>query len=276
MRERLPTPLDAGYPLERLHFLGKGAHLASLAILSVLSTLACSASTSPSSAAAGGSGDGGSIGGAADGTAPACNMVAQTGCGPGEKCTLVESPTGNLRGCVALTGDVAEGHACRRADEGFGHDDCSAGSTCTFIGVVPPSAGGTRRCRVLCEEDTDCGTGERCAALTRETDGGGFCGPVCTPFGNDCPTPLECTRVWPGSRATPPASDFFVTCRAPGARPAGATCDPVAEDCATGLVCATLGGGAGVCLMPCDANHPCAAGDCTLLDGTLGLCLDAT
>lgn len=203
--------------------------------------------------------------------ATACELVAQTGCGADEKCTLIDDG-GNRRGCVPVRGTVAEGEPCTRDAAGFGHDDCAPGFTCTFIGVLPPSAGGSRRCRRLCEDDAICGAGQRCASLTAEAPAAGFCGPTCTPFGDDCEAPLECTRAW---SAVDPERPFFASCRLPGDVPEGSSCAVVAENCASGLVCAEIVVGAGMCARPCDATHPCPSGECTEIDPSIGLCLGA-
>jgi hypothetical protein len=203
--------------------------------------------------------------------ATACELVAQTGCGADEKCTLIDDG-GNRRGCVPLRGGVAEGEPCTRDAAGFGHDDCAPGLTCTFIGVLPPSAGGARLCRRLCEDDAICGAGQRCASLTAEARPAGFCGPTCTPFADDCEAPLECTRAWV---AVDPERPFFASCRLPGDVPEGSSCSAVAENCASGLVCAEIVVGGGLCARPCDAAHPCPSGACTEIDPSIGLCLGA-
>lgn len=199
----------------------------------------------------------------------ACELVPQTGCAADEKCTLIDEG-GNLRGCVPLRGAVGEGEPCEREALGFGHDDCGPGLTCTFIGVLPPSAGGSRRCRRLCEDDAICGVGQRCALLTTEAPFAGFCGPTCTPFGDDCAAPLECTRAWSGVDADRP---FFASCRLPGDVTEGSSCAAVDESCASGLVCAEIVAGGGLCARPCDAAHPCPSGACTEIDPSIGLCL---
>lgn len=208
-----------------------------------------------------------------DAPAPvACDLEAQTGCLATEKCTLVASDRGDVRGCVPLRGEVPLGEPCTRAAEGFGHDDCAAGSTCTFIGVLPPRLGGTRRCRALCTGDAACAPDERCALLTTEPPSAGFCGQTCEPFGTACTTPLECTRLWPAVDDDPPG---FLTCRAAGEVAEGMPCSPVAEDCASGLVCFGGFGTPEACVRPCDAAHPCAEGSCSVLDeaSTFGVCL---
>ncbi len=208
----------------------------------------------------------------ADAPALACDLEARTGCPVGDKCTLVTSELGDVRGCVAVQGAVPEGGPCVRSDEGFGHDDCAPGTTCTFIGILPPRLGGTRRCRSLCTRDAACEPGERCALLTTEAPAAGFCGETCVPFGAGCPAPLECTRLWPAVEDAPPG---FLTCRAIGELLEGAPCNPVAEDCAAGLVCFGGFGVPSACVRPCDDAHACASGTCSVLDevSSFGVCL---
>jgi hypothetical protein len=195
----------------------------------------------------------------------ACDPVGQTCSDPAaSKCTLVNTG-GNRPACVPLTGDVEEGEACVRAPEGFGHDDCAPGLFCTFIDVLPPSAGGTRHCRRLCHQDGDCSEGGRCAILDAEAPANGFCGTPCTPFGADCPDMLECSRLWFGPEGV---SGSFLTCRLPAGRAPGEVCDPADEDCAPGNVCASLLFSAGPRCHPlCDDAHPCATGKCLVPPG---------
>ena len=47
---------------------------------------------------------------------------------------------------------------------GLGHDDCAPGLFCTFIHVLPPPEGGTRRCRELCYATADCPDADDCVA----------------------------------------------------------------------------------------------------------------
>lgn len=240
-----------------------------------------SATAGAAGATAGAAGAGGAssgAGGSATAGAPAaaCDPVAQT-CPPGpqSKCTLVTVAGHNTPACVEDHGAVAEGAPCQRdvdGPAGFGHDDCDKGLFCTFIGVLPPSAGGTRRCRTLCHVDATCPTGQRCAALDDASPANGFCGATCQPFGAACPTGLECSRLWPAADPAGPAA--FVTCRLPGSKARGAACDPVAEDCVAGHVCVDPAlGQAPSCLPLCDDAHPCAAGTCVMPAGLgAGVC----
>ncbi len=209
----------------------------------------------------------------------ACDPVVQTGCtsAMAGKCTLVDPGTGNgnVRACVPVTGAVTEGAACMRESEtaaAFGHDDCAPGLACTYIGVVPPRAGGTRLCRRFCHVDGDC-AGQRCAQTADAVSGQaavGFCGPTCTPFPDNCPSGMSCSDLWQSTEGFPA---FFATCRIAGGVAAQMGCQK-SEDCQAGLVCFALAG-LGKCTPPCDAAHPCAVGQCMGNDppNTFGVCL---
>jgi hypothetical protein len=81
----------------------------------------------------------------------ACNVLAQTGCATGQKCTWIidqadtSSSTGHI-GC-APAGAMAVGASCTRNPPGAtGYDDCVAGDYC-----FGPDTGGAGKCKQICD-----------------------------------------------------------------------------------------------------------------------------
>lgn len=176
-----------------------------------------------------------------------------------------------MRACLAVTGTVEADRACQReadGEPGFGHDDCAAGLACTYLGVLPPAAGGTRMCRRFCHSDDDCPGSQVCARVSDQSPPDGFCGPPCRPFGNDCGSAMTCADVW-SSAADP--NRYLVFCRVPGPLADGASCGKD-EDCGVDRACiASSPNSATVCRPLCDAAHPCAAGSCQVEDAASGV-----
>ena len=199
----------------------------------------------------------------------ACDAVDQD-CPDGDKCTFVDPEAdGFERACVAPTGTRAEGDRCVRGADGpagLGHDDCAPGLFCSFIGVVPPSAGGSRLCRRACEADAGCATGQRCAVLA---DGQGLCGPTCAAFG-PCAGGMSCADAWTGTGGD---RDLFLVCRVAGPVALGQPCG-LDDECGADAICLTeLFGVPSVCAALCDGEHPCATGTCQeLASGAPGVC----
>ena len=79
--------------------------------------------------------------------ATGCDLVEQTGCGAGEKCTFVCGAAGAVVGC-APDGTLAVGAACPGADM------CVAGSFCAASFDAPAAS-----CRAFCSTDADCPSG---------------------------------------------------------------------------------------------------------------------
>jgi hypothetical protein len=112
-----------------------------------------------------------------------CNVLAQTGCASGEKCSWVHDsttpPLGHI-GCVA-NGTGAVGAACTYgADGATGFDNCQQGLVCL---------GG--KCRTICDTNGGapmCGQNFACAryeglfANEGETAVAGVCDPTCNPL----------------------------------------------------------------------------------------------
>ncbi len=198
-----------------------------------------------------------------------CDPTAQDCPVPSDKCTIVGVGTMNVPGCVAVTGAMAEGDMCMRTIEGIGHDDCAKGFLCTFIDVVPPSAGGSRLCRRLCRADTDCAPGDRCAAFDSHVPTDGVCTPTCAAF-SPCPSAMTCSDLY--SDAANPF-DVFLVCRLAGPMAIGAAC-MISEDCVDDAVCVDPSLGTDRhCFALCDPTHACTTGACqTFGAGGTGIC----
>ena len=108
-----------------------------------------------------------------------CNPVTNTGCMPGEKCTVITDPTTMLAvtDCAA-DGSVALGDPCM-VDATSGVDNCVAKSLCS---------GGN--CREICgSAPNTCGASGECSqygGLFDDVEGAGLCSPSCDPVTQDC------------------------------------------------------------------------------------------
>ncbi|MBI5481135.1 MAG: hypothetical protein HY906_19920 [Deltaproteobacteria bacterium] len=179
-----------------------------------------------------------------------CDPVRQTGCGDGEKCSLVGS---DLQ-CVLLGAGTA-GAECQAI---VGGDSCAAGLICA-------SAGGASTCVQFCDRvcGEPCGVGTRCNTRLGDTGEWG-CGPLpppCDLLAQDCAGAGEaCYLVEPATNTT--------GCLPEGTLPEGAACTAQGE-CGRSLVClASQAGGLSVCVPLCDTRLtvPCASGVCTALE----------
>jgi hypothetical protein len=188
---------------------------------------------------------------------PPCVLFPQSGCGPGEKCTL-GSPS-NM--CIA-NGNKVTGQACGAG----GSDDCVAGDICS----VDDAAATTFMCRAFCFSDADCtqpaappGPPNIAHCLITFAGGAKACTVACNPVlaagASGCPGSLGC--IYGGAAGIPELTD----CETVGVGGNGANCTSTA-DCASGYAC--VGGGAtGHCRQVCrDGNdNDCTAGGFTYL-----------
>jgi hypothetical protein len=194
-----------------------------------------------------------------------CDPVAQTGCGPGEKCSL--DSTGNV--CLS-DGTKPNGAACGPAT-----DDCIHGTLC--VGPVAM----TLNCRQFCQSDNNCTQSPPPSGATPEANNKAHCvlsltgstdkvcsfacNPVAAAGASGCATGFACQTF--GSMTIPE----FTDCGIPGLGTDGASCLTNGNgDCAAGFVCVSVGATAH-CRKACRAN---TAGDCTGLGGYA--CLLAT
>jgi hypothetical protein len=169
--------------------------------------------------------------------------VAQTGCGTGQKCSVVYAGDVSSFECMA-TGSVAAGASCTLTNEG---DDCVAGHYCA--GNVGADAS-TSTCRPLCETggSSSCEVCARYAEFPSQAVG--VCHATCDPLAQDCegllsciyvgePQPL-CARISQSS-AVPPGG----SCRFLNQCTLGSSCilnDPESTD------------GGSLCALHCDAT----------------------
>lgn len=117
--------------------------------------------------------DGGSDAGAEDGGPGTCDVVANTGCGAGERCAWAIPAAGTGEARCAPEGTVDAGEECT-GDPESGLDDCRGGLVCV-----------TGTCRAICALDgsTACPTNTACRMYSGlfEDEGGGVCDPICDP-----------------------------------------------------------------------------------------------
>jgi hypothetical protein len=188
-----------------------------------------------------------------------CDPVGQD-CPAGQKCAEAR--------CVAA-GHALLGAPCAPGDAGV--DDCAAGLRCSPLGVATsPDGREPRVCRAYCDDDRDCGDGERCGGNPARP---GVCLIPCALFAGDCPEGRTCEY--------PPTADTFSTCRATGALAVGAPCTLVEHACPADTTCAALPAGtARVCLLLCDTvergagQRGCPRGGCQEIfaDRHVGVC----
>lgn len=129
-----------------------------------------------------------------DGTPAACNVVAQTGCDPGEKCTWIRVAASSTQqlgqvGCVP-DGDKALNAACTymAAGTSTGYDDCQKGLICLADSRVDMATGS---CRTICDlaavapaagscpDKYGCGAYINLFANGQDTALAGVCDPTC-------------------------------------------------------------------------------------------------
>ncbi len=210
--------------------------------------------------------------GADAGTDPnACDPLANTGCGAGEKCAWkVESldppPGTGLTTCVP-DGTASVGDACSVAAPGDGgYDDCVGGSWC--VGGV---------CAPICDTAAGTCTGGVCRAYSgRFTDrtGVGVCVPTCDPLAQDCAdTTHGCFLSVSDGAASCSSPSFSTTgqqgdaCMYTNGCARGFGCHlPNAPTSATGVLCAyycDAGGGSGPSCT--DASGPGTGFGCASL-----------
>lgn len=114
-----------------------------------------------------------------------CNLVAQTGCLPGERCTFIITSFNPLEGYAGCAGDgsTPAGGSCA-VDGDTGIDDCLAGLVCQ---------GGI--CKPTCTLTPDsCPSSEVCWGFASTFDGQtvAACSQRCDLFAQDCPNGESC------------------------------------------------------------------------------------
>jgi len=190
--------------------------------------------------------------------APACDLVAQTGCPEGKRCTVSGGGAGLFQtACLNVPATpVGPGGTCSRPTGIPGEDNCAAGHYCSPWGkptATPPEFW----CRSLCVADSDCANGEDCQAFLGAAPGHGVCLPTCDPFAeNACATGANCIA----ERANTERTATF-GCARLGTVAAGGTCSMRSDNCVLGAMCApTSSDGVERCGEICDDTHPCGEG----------------
>jgi len=113
---------------------------------------------------------GAGCGGSSDGNGPivtACDLAAQTGCGAGNKCTLLCDPPVTAIGCVPEDGTLGPGDACSSTTP------CRGGSFCAASAGAP-----ALQCVQFCSDAVPCVTGtctSRMVAMCGEPITTGVC-----------------------------------------------------------------------------------------------------
>ena len=161
-----------------------------------------------------------------------CDPVAQSGCGPGEKCDVVAGAY-----ACAAAGAVGELGRCDRAVE---PSACATGLVCVA------TAWGDDRCQRFCAPDLAvCRAEESCAVAGETADGAAYHACAgrnqCDPLAQDCVDAAHSCQLGPSG----------TLCAAPAEPPApdGAACT-ASHECARGSACATVGA-ATRCLRLC-------------------------
>ena len=113
-----------------------------------------------------------------DGGQAKCNPVTNTGCSPGDKCTVItDSGSGLSVTDCAPDGSVPLGGTCMLV-AGQGYDDCAAKTLCS---------GGT--CREICGSAPNTCSDGQCSqygGLFDDVEGAGLCSATCDPVAQDC------------------------------------------------------------------------------------------
>jgi hypothetical protein len=179
-----------------------------------------------------------------------CDPVAQTGCGPNEKCSLGQM------GTICLSdGDKLVGQLCDTA----GSDDCIHGLLCS-------NEAAANQCRQFCKVDSDCtqpasGSAQNPARCVEQYMGttAMTCSVPCNPVSKvgpaGCAAGLGC-----GLFAVASTMVMATDCTGLGSGIDGADCKSSSRACASGYACVTGSSGAPLCRQVCRAGTP---GDCS-------------
>ena len=122
-------------------------------------------------------------GGSGDAGTAVCNVLTQTGCSTGQKCTWIEDSTtlGHV-GCAA-NGTVAVGGTCTYGAPGAtGFDNCVGGTVC--LGGI---------CKTICDQNggsPTCDATHSCQVYSgflgpQGSEAGGVCDPTCNPLNDN-------------------------------------------------------------------------------------------
>ncbi len=173
-----------------------------------------------------------------------CDPIAQTGCNPDEKCTVVLQAGDVNYTCVADDISLEPLGDCESALE-TGTDGCPAGYACL------DDENDQGLCVPLCLDSGDC---DNAVCLPELEHGIPYCAAECSPFEGGCAAPLQCRRL----------NDQFA-CSFARPDDVGGQGEPCTtqEDagCGEGFVC--LPGG----LVPSCSSDNCCSTVCDVLNG---------
>lgn len=184
----------------------------------------------------------------------ACDLVHQTDCPSGYKCTVT-----NASGTID----------CGRAGAGGDYEPCANDSECAPGFFCSSNPGKPGACHAFCATSSDCPDRQQCVVTLPQQPKPLLCTRVegCDPFRHDCPDATEACYPTPGSGA----------CYAPGAANLGERC-VYNNDCVKGAVCIIPTDGDPSCMQVCDpagaAGAACPEGKkCYGLSGfAVGVC----
>jgi hypothetical protein len=182
-----------------------------------------------------------------DGGGTNCDVLNQTGCQPGQKCTPSVSGM-NVVGKCQTAGTKMDGDSCTPGMMGAA-DDCGAGLRCSRTGQPM----GMAVCRKYCSGDSSCSGNQKCAALLGGAVSYGTCAPTCTPFGSDCPANMDCSAPFQDVSSTMTVLNAYLACKTTGAGTAYSDCMR-SSDCGAGMYC---DGQNQWCAPICDNGHAC-------------------
>lgn len=198
-----------------------------------------------------------------DGNVPpgTCDLVLQSGCIDGDKCTIVPWTTESL---CQPAGTVPTFSSCVRTGADGAQDNCAAGSVCWQIIDGPLS------CKAFCNTDADCerfGANSVCARMTVATTLT-FCTWDCDPVANTGCVAGESCRI----TQFPERSDFSLDCLPDGPGRPGEPCLDH-TDCSAGTGCVGLDG-VHECRTLCGPTSSCPGGkSCAAIRDGVGYCI---
>ena len=209
-----------------------------------------------------------------------CDLIANAGCQPTEKCTFIVESTDPLvgqAGCAA-DGTVDEGDACTFSGSP-GIDDCKAGLLCT---------GGI--CKSICNVSPNSCTGGGTCVHDQdifEDTGVGLCEPGCDLYGQDCTNGETCylllgpdnypTVCSPAVPEPDVAHDGCVDVELTRPQLQGECCSYI-NTCDTGYGCTQPNpyGDGRACARFCDPTGTLGTDDCSSVLGSEFFCLSIT
>jgi hypothetical protein len=222
----------------------------------------------------------------------ACDVIAQSGCGPNEKC--IPNPPGDFCGSLGSSPVPTAGLCGDSLAPPATADTCAAGDGCVQYTNFDSSKH-VSYCLDFCHGDGDCtqatvtgGLPAKCVGTLSNNPRYQVCSISCNPIGaadgnNGCPMGTACFYVVAGTMAAPVET---TDCGFYGTVNTATACNAMHgdEDCKPGNICATVDTGGGnmtLCRKVCRigmAGTDCAGGQsCNAFTGLnspkFGICL---